>query len=456
MKNPFDRWRHRQLKELLSSYIDGQVTSGERDRVERHLAGCDECRQDLESLRLTVTALRGLPEIQTLRSFAVQTPPEPTPAEYRWIPSMRIAGSFAAVVVVGIAVVTVAGVLIQSGDSGEEGSFARLESTEETVAAPAAPAALQVPAQPPPASARAAPTQAAPTPASVRPSAPAAPEAVPAVAAQAVPVEAPSRPAAAAPAPAAAPVQVEQITAQAAAPAPVAQESAPISGLTPETAPTAAPTTVEAVTGAVVTQAEADIVTLTRESEALVKVAEDTRTAAPPALSGGLPEQDVSPATTAAMAESEAAATTPGVDDQYAIAPDAEASTATPATAGTVATAQIVEKEVEQPVQPSVPTATPRTPETSIPTPESTPVAMPTLTPVNTPEPEPTQTPVPSTARSEATAESQEPAAETTQAAEPVEADAGTSPAIVLAIVLGGVLMVVAVVWLWTSRVRRG
>ena len=72
----FDRFRHGTLRELLSSYIDGEVSDSERSRVESHLSRCEECRQELESLRLTVAALRQLPEVQTTRSFAISAPPE--------------------------------------------------------------------------------------------------------------------------------------------------------------------------------------------------------------------------------------------------------------------------------------------------------------------------------------------------------------------------------------------
>ncbi|MGD8580919.1 MAG: zf-HC2 domain-containing protein, partial [Lysobacterales bacterium] len=41
--------------ELLSGYLDGELTQQVRQRVEVHLADCDECREslaDLEALRL--------------------------------------------------------------------------------------------------------------------------------------------------------------------------------------------------------------------------------------------------------------------------------------------------------------------------------------------------------------------------------------------------------------------
>ena len=68
--------RHSRLRELLSSYIDGEVTDAERARVEEHLATCDACREELESLRWTVSVLAEMPEVQTSRSFVFSTPPD--------------------------------------------------------------------------------------------------------------------------------------------------------------------------------------------------------------------------------------------------------------------------------------------------------------------------------------------------------------------------------------------
>lgn len=44
-----DRWMDR-----LSEYLDGELASGERDEIERHLAECAACRTALEELRAVV------------------------------------------------------------------------------------------------------------------------------------------------------------------------------------------------------------------------------------------------------------------------------------------------------------------------------------------------------------------------------------------------------------------
>ena len=40
----------RQIEELLSGYLDGELTQGDRQRVELHLESCPTCRQSYEEL----------------------------------------------------------------------------------------------------------------------------------------------------------------------------------------------------------------------------------------------------------------------------------------------------------------------------------------------------------------------------------------------------------------------
>ncbi len=58
--------------ELLSAYIDGEVTPDEVARVERHLPGCRRCAEELESLRWTVNLLREAPLVTVPRSFTIR------------------------------------------------------------------------------------------------------------------------------------------------------------------------------------------------------------------------------------------------------------------------------------------------------------------------------------------------------------------------------------------------
>lgn len=51
---------HRFTHARASDYLDGELGPAERGRVERHTSVCPKCRQALEALRRTLTALRGL------------------------------------------------------------------------------------------------------------------------------------------------------------------------------------------------------------------------------------------------------------------------------------------------------------------------------------------------------------------------------------------------------------
>ena len=42
-----------ELVELVSDYLDGNLSPGEHARVEQHLAGCDGCQVYLEQIRVT-------------------------------------------------------------------------------------------------------------------------------------------------------------------------------------------------------------------------------------------------------------------------------------------------------------------------------------------------------------------------------------------------------------------
>ncbi len=61
-----ERWlfmrRHHWTQARLSGYIDGELSHGERHRVERHTGVCPECRRVLETLRRTLRELMTLRE----------------------------------------------------------------------------------------------------------------------------------------------------------------------------------------------------------------------------------------------------------------------------------------------------------------------------------------------------------------------------------------------------------
>jgi hypothetical protein len=100
---------HQQVADLLSAYIDDQVTADERILVEAHLGTCAECSRDLAMLRQTVTLLKRLPQVAAPRPFTLReadvTPERPSrPVWWRlpWVQGLAAAAAvFACVVAVG-------------------------------------------------------------------------------------------------------------------------------------------------------------------------------------------------------------------------------------------------------------------------------------------------------------------------------------------------------------------
>ena len=58
------------LREMLSEYLDGELTSEERLRVEQALANDAELRAELDALRRTVRSLSGLRDLPAPPEFA--------------------------------------------------------------------------------------------------------------------------------------------------------------------------------------------------------------------------------------------------------------------------------------------------------------------------------------------------------------------------------------------------
>ncbi len=57
--------------ELLSAYLDQQVSPAERATIDAHLQQCTECRAELGSLRQTVIILHSLPRVAVPRAFTL-------------------------------------------------------------------------------------------------------------------------------------------------------------------------------------------------------------------------------------------------------------------------------------------------------------------------------------------------------------------------------------------------
>jgi len=79
---------HRRIREMLSLYIDGELSSRDRARVEEHLAECDDCTWELETLRQTVDLVGQLPKVPVPRAFTIYETPRPRPFglfQARWV-----------------------------------------------------------------------------------------------------------------------------------------------------------------------------------------------------------------------------------------------------------------------------------------------------------------------------------------------------------------------------------
>jgi hypothetical protein len=139
--------RHRRLRDQLSAYIDGELDASAAERLERHLAECGRCRQEMEQLRATVAALQELPAVEPPRSFTLSPervaprPPMPVASPLAFGARIAAAGVAAALAVV---------LIVDLGDFGGDGvtddatapQMMRSEADEEeSEAAGGAPAA---------------------------------------------------------------------------------------------------------------------------------------------------------------------------------------------------------------------------------------------------------------------------------------------------------------------------
>ncbi|HEY3107333.1 MAG TPA: zf-HC2 domain-containing protein, partial [Chloroflexota bacterium] len=59
------------VRDELSAYLDGELEPAGRQAVDDHLAGCAECRAELDGLRQTRDLLRAVRPVAPPRSFAI-------------------------------------------------------------------------------------------------------------------------------------------------------------------------------------------------------------------------------------------------------------------------------------------------------------------------------------------------------------------------------------------------
>ena len=72
MFNRLFKSEHQRVEEMLSAYLDGELSPKEQTRVEKHLARCADCAQNLHTLRQTVALLGQLSPVAVPRSFAIR------------------------------------------------------------------------------------------------------------------------------------------------------------------------------------------------------------------------------------------------------------------------------------------------------------------------------------------------------------------------------------------------
>ena len=147
----------RRREQLLSAYVDGEVTAEEAREVEELLASSEDARRELAELQATVDLVRGLPELELPRSFALDAAPKKRWT--MWWPSVRTTGlatSVATMLLVGLVAGDMLDVLEQARLGGDDSEYASDESAFAAAAAPAAApesaavSAMDAPASPEP------------------------------------------------------------------------------------------------------------------------------------------------------------------------------------------------------------------------------------------------------------------------------------------------------------------
>ena len=78
----------RDVVELVTDYLEGQIADVERRAMDEHLGGCPGCVEYIRQMRLTIAALRGLTSDEVmfpqtrdalLAAFGELKPPPQTP-----------------------------------------------------------------------------------------------------------------------------------------------------------------------------------------------------------------------------------------------------------------------------------------------------------------------------------------------------------------------------------------
>jgi anti-sigma factor RsiW len=85
------------LGETVSAYLDGELTAEERRAAVAHVAGCEECRQELDDMMSVRAQLRAMPMLELPAELG---PPEPVVRRLYRRPRVVVGAAAAAVAVV--------------------------------------------------------------------------------------------------------------------------------------------------------------------------------------------------------------------------------------------------------------------------------------------------------------------------------------------------------------------
>ncbi len=128
-----DNIMHRGWRRDLSAYMDGQLDAQRREAMDRHVAECARCREELELMQTVVALLRRVPQVAAPRSFAL---PSTTPRPVRYTGYYALPLRYATVAA-AILLVAVVGVDIVRGQlSAAKGGGQALEQRAEDLQAP--------------------------------------------------------------------------------------------------------------------------------------------------------------------------------------------------------------------------------------------------------------------------------------------------------------------------------
>ena len=96
---------HQRWRRDLSPYLDGRLGPRRQVALERHLAGCILCQEELAGLRNVIAMLRQVPQVEVPRSFALsQRPSVELPRRTWYFRPVQYATAVAAVLLVAVMV----------------------------------------------------------------------------------------------------------------------------------------------------------------------------------------------------------------------------------------------------------------------------------------------------------------------------------------------------------------